>query len=111
MSQCCKCDICGKITYLDPPRELEYEEVSVEGSDQKIKKLKTAQIKRENPVTKKMEVVEIPKHKDLKPRAYIIQLHVGMSETIKRDFCFDCLQKVKPEILKAWDFLEGIQPK
>ena len=106
----CHCDICGKTTYLSPPTEMVFKTIKDEnGVEYKVPE--TSKIRRENPHTKKMETLDVPKMKDLEPRSYLVQLHVGQTEYIQRDFCFECLEKIKKDVKGFWDFLENIKPR
>ena len=114
-----KCDICGKDTYINPPYEIDEEEVEVDSFDFKTMKptkvkipmAKKGKMKRQNVFSGEVEEIEVPITKDLKPRAYMVQLQVGPSEYVQRDFCLECLESIKPQIKTLWDCLESIKPK
>jgi hypothetical protein len=109
MSDLCHCDNCGKDTYQSPPVEYEKKKIKVKGGE--IEVLATEKLKQQNPFTQKIEEKDVPKRKDLKPRAYKIFLQIGPSEYIIRDFCFDCLQIIKPKLVETWNLLESFDPK
>lgn len=68
---------------------------------------KKGKVKRQNPVTGKMETVEVPMQEDLAPRIYRVSMTLG-EEQMNRFLCKKCLQK-KIDVLKtAWDELERI---
>ncbi len=118
------CDLCGKDTFINPPtqtvmeeREFEVEvpQLDDKGKPTTKKVIQTAKIPkttkalRQNHETGNIEEYDVPLTKDLKPRAYIIQLHCGY-ENVTRDFCKKCLKKV-PEIKALWDALAKIERK
>ncbi len=119
------CDLCGKDTFINPPTQTVMEEreftidvpqVDKDGKLKEPKKItqkavlpKVAKAKRQNHETGNIEEYDVPLVKDLKPRAYIVQMHVGY-ENITRDFCKDCLKNI-PEIQALWDVLAKIERK
>ncbi|GEM_PF-3420888 len=130
------CDICGKQTLVNPPTEQVVEEVTreiqvpstvekevVEAGQKRMKKTvefqtqtvtekipKMAKMKRQDPFTGEVQDVDVPELKDLKPRAYLVNLNVG-HEMIQKDFCKECLEKVMPEVQALWDKLASIKSK
>jgi hypothetical protein len=124
------CDICGKETSVNPPtetvmedREVEYEVPDidpndVEGTRNRTKKMsitqklpKIAKMKRQNPFTGTIENIDVPMMRDLKDRAYILQLSIG-HEAVQRDFCHDCLKaEIMPIVQPLWDRLALIHPQ
>lgn len=94
-----KCDICGKVTFINPPTE------NIVNEDGKPKMSFT---KVQDNVTGKIKKVPVPDIKDLKPRTYIIRLSVG-NENITKDVCKSCLDKyLKNELQALWNKLENI---
>lgn len=111
---CELCDICGKTTYVYPPSEQVYEEIeiSVPGLDtvvtQKVPKLK--KVKQMNPITFKMEEKSIPVLKDLKPRSFMIILDLVGQTQIKRDFCEEHFELIRPEFEALYEKLASLDP-
>lgn len=134
MAMVFNCDLCGEITYINPPVELLFDEEITEmdvpfvkstkiGSDGKpINKIgfekkivknkvpKMTTMKRQNPINMEMEEIPIQDQIDLKPRAYIVRLFVGQ-EGIQKDFCKLCLDTIMPEIKALMNKLEKIRSK
>jgi len=115
------CDICGKPTYVNPEIKPLFDEIEEEIPVPKVnlenktnpvvwekKKVKKQipvmhKVKTQNATTGKMEEKEVQKFEDLQPRAYIVQLRVG-GETVQKDFCKECLDRVVRPLLKpVWD--------
>lgn len=128
-----RCDICDKETQVNPKMEPQFEEkeVSVDvpqyvddpnkpGSlimkmvkqTQKFKVPKMKKMTRKNPITGAQEEIDVQEIVDLEARAHIVTMQIGMTESLKRDFCEDCLKKEILPILKPiWDKLESIESK
>lgn len=68
---------------------------------------KMGKMKKQDPVTSKVTVVDIPQYKDLSTRIRLIQLRMG-DETITRYMCQGCLKTKHPVLKAAWDALEGM---
>lgn len=102
------CDICNKQTTPDPPIEPIFEETfDINGN--KIKVQKMSIMKRQDSMGNVTEV-EIPAFKDLSPRTYFVRYTLGQ-ETIQRDFCKECFDNLRNELIPLWDKLEQITPK
>ena len=65
--------------------------------------------RKQNPETGKIEIVDYPAYRDLKPRCYIIKLRVGM-EHVQRDVCKECMDKI-PHLKELWKHMEGMESK
>lgn len=119
------CDSCGLETFFNPPTEQvtkeEVHEYNVPDPDN------PGQMKKEKRTVKVPEMTfmrmqdpngsgamidqPIPKMKDLKPRAWRVQLRVGQ-ESIDRDFCKKCLDKcLKTELANLQKTLESFGRK
>lgn len=92
------CDICGKLTYINPPTQVE---LDANGH------IVTTTIKRQNIYTGEIENIEIPKMIELKPKAILIHLSAG-DETVRRDFCRECYNasSIKVKTNALWVELE-----
>lgn len=104
MSVLWKCDLCGKETHVNPPTKPMYDEVDGK------KVPKTAILKQQDAHTGKMNDIKIHLHEDLKPRAFITKISIGQ-ESIQKDFCKECLDKVLPNLKKAFNTLVNIESK
>ncbi len=69
-----------------------------------------AAMKVQDPFSGEVKEVPVPKVEDLHPRTHIIRVTAGQ-EVIQKDFCKDCLEKIRPELQALWDKLEGIKDK
>lgn len=135
-----RCDTCGVLTHVNPPRELVYEEVETEvevpvtekkdvknektgvvetveihtGKTKRIKAKQrvpaTVKKKQQDPYTGKHILVDVPKYKFLAPRAIIVTLQAG-DDYIKRDFCESCYKLYQDKVQSLWNTLESIEPK
>jgi len=104
-------DSSGKIVYET------IEEKDEKGKPFKVKKPKMKKVpkmkpkmgkrKQQNPVTSKMEILDVPTFKDLAVRIRLIQLRVG-DEVITRYLCTGCLNKQMPTIKPLWNVMEGM---
>jgi len=129
------CDKCGKRTYINPQTEPVFEikkvKVPTPVTDKDGKFLEdpkkpgmplvemkehpqkvsvTVPQKRQNINTGKVEIVQMPKLKDLQERCFVIRLVVGV-EKIQRDVCHEDLQPLMPEIKALWAKLEEMGEK
>lgn len=105
---CFHCDLCGKVTYINPPTIAE-KKIVVHGG-QEYESVATTTIKRQNMFTGEIENVEIPKLVELKPKALIISLSAG-DESIRKDFCRECYAKsrIKVAVDNLWAELERVK--
>ena len=108
-----KCDMCGKETKINPKTEPIYE-LDEKGEPKKDKKgdpipVMTV-VESMNFSSGKMIKQQVPKVKDLEPRAHIIKINAG-TQAIMRDVCSDCLPKIMPEIQALWDKLKTLRPQ
>jgi len=112
MSVFWKCDVCGKPTLVHPPTELEYVEVDTLNEKtrekEKIKMPVLVDVKQQDLTTGKMKTVTVNKRRDLSPRAYIVKLSIG-PESVQRDLCIDCLDKIKKPLLEVFEMLEKME--
>lgn len=114
MSVLWKCDICGRDTLVHPPTELVYKEI--ESKEEKTgKKIITKipeiiKVKQQDPHSGKMKEIEVNKRRDLFPRTYIVKLSIG-PESIQKDLCLECLNKIKEPLIKAFNTLEKVESK
>lgn len=122
------CDNCGEPTLVNPPTEPIFEEKEIvekvpttvmkDGKKEVVweekktvhKIPKVGKAKRQDPFTGEVEEIDVPEVRDLKPRAYLINLSVGQ-EIIQKDFCKKCLDEVLPEIQALWNKLESYKSK
>jgi len=126
------CDLCGKETFMWSEYEADFEmvkeKVNIPDSDKpknkdgtyKTKKKtverrvnKTVQFRKQNPVTKEVQLVEQQVIKWSKPKTMMVQLHYGYTnDFVVRDFCTDCYEeKVKPTLDPFLDFLLDLDNK
>lgn len=68
---------------------------------------KMGKMKQQNPMTGRMQTVDVPQFKDLSTRIYLIQLRIG-DEILTRYLCKGCLLGVKTEVKGIWNKLEGM---
>lgn len=108
MANVFKCDICGKETLLYPPFKHKTNKVTMDGATVEVPA--TKKVKRQNFHTGKIEIVEVPDVEYIKPPTIIVKLQVA-GEEIQKDFCEDCVKKIKGNIDALWDVLEGIDSK
>jgi len=84
----------------------------VEQKDEKTGEVKLSPkiniTKRQNPATG--EIVDVPIHQveDLETRIHIVRLTVG-NETIQKDLCGACLDKVRKKLMGLWTELDKLK--
>lgn len=109
-----KCDICGKDTLVHPPTELEYKEVEtinkVTNKKEITKIPEMVKIKQQDLSSGKMKEIEVNKRRDLFPRTYIVKISIG-PESIQKDFCLECLNKIKKPLIEVFEMLEKVESK
>lgn len=96
-----KCDGCGKATRMNPPSE----PVLDENGQPKF-------IEREvqNPATGQLVTTRIPEIKYLEEKCYLVSLKVG-DVKVQRDFCEECLLKIKPRLKEVMTLLKEVKPQ
>ena len=126
------CDNCKKSTWMNPPSEQVFEDVtemiqvpvkqvvkdkngneSVKETIQDTPVTKKVpvmtKIRRQNPQTGKIEFVEVPKIRYQKPKTILVQMRIG-DETIQKDFCEGCYKAmIAKKAESLWLFLEKIE--
>ena len=118
-----KCDCCGAEGTLAPETRVKTEiaEMEVEIPDpanpgehiiQKVPYYKPVMkpVRKQNTFTKKMEDSEEPELEYLQPRVVRVELSTGWHERISREFCMNCLPKVKDKLKETWDVLASYDP-
>lgn len=93
--------MCGKETHVNPPTKPVLDE-----NNQVI----MTTMKIQDPFSGDVKSAVVPKVEDLYPRTHIIRVSAGQ-EVIQKDFCKECLDKVRPELEALWNKLESIEDK
>ena len=118
------CDICGAPGYIHPQTELvtRKKTMTIEVPDPKnptekiVKKIsrdipQTEVVRRQVTQTSRVETVEIPKMRDVQPRAILVQLSFG-HQNVQKDFCMECFNgEIKEKVDELFDFLCKIQDR
>lgn len=111
------CDRCGKETFISPrmepvmvPATDDKGQPLVDADNKPILKQATVKTSRQHPVTGEITQVQVPAFKDLQERVYIVRVVVN-DESVQRDLCRTCLDKLMPQLKAAREALVGLGSK
>jgi hypothetical protein len=114
------CDSCGKETFINPKIEKLFEEreveipIMVDGVPSTMKDIQRVPVLvpllRQDHKTGVMQQVMVQKVKELEERCIFIRLDVG-DESVFRDLCRDCVDKLRPLFGPLWKELSDLIEK
>ena len=118
------CDKCGKAGHIAPQTKVKLEKGEIEINipdpndpgehiKQKVSYDKPVmkKVRKQNPFSGLIEETEEPELEYLQDRIIRVELALGFSERISREFCVECIEEVKEQLKSTWNTLESYEPK